>query len=239
MKEKPKNRRVILAADLGNIDAVLALIEPLSRKLAYIKIGPGLFAQGGMPFIKRVMKMGFEVFLDLKLHDIPNTVSLAVQQFAETGIWALTVHSAGGNAMLEAAAKAREASGSSMKLLGVTVLTSHDSVSWEGVNPGCVMADALISRVRACGASGMDGIVCSPADLELLRPIAEGRLEMIVPGIRDNAGHDDQKRSASLEQALEKGADYLVIGRPILKSPSPAIALSEIVDRVERWERTR
>ncbi len=230
---------MILAADLLDVDAALAMIEPLARELAFVKIGPGLFAQGGMPFVKKVMEIGFDVFLDLKLHDIPNTVGMAVRQFADNGIWALTVHAAGGKAMLESAAKTRDASGNPMKLFGVTVLTSHDLPSWEEVNPGCAMEEALISRARVCAASGIDGIVCSPSDLELLRPVAEGNLEMVVPGIRDQAGQDDQKRSAPLEQALEKGADYLVIGRPILKSPSPAIALSEIVDRVERWEQTR
>ncbi|HDQ93010.1 MAG TPA: orotidine-5'-phosphate decarboxylase, partial [Synergistetes bacterium] len=229
----------ILAADLGDMDAAVETIEPLVRELTYIKIGPGLFAQGGMSFVERVMKLGFKVFLDLKLHDIPNTVSMAVRHFSETGIWALTVHSAGGNAMLEAAAKARDESGNLMKLFGVTVLTSHDSASWESVTPGCVMREALKARVRACGVSGMDGIVCSPADLELVLPIAGRDLEMVVPGIRDQGGHDDQKRSASLERALDRGADYLVIGRPVLNAPSPVLALSEILDRVERWEQTR
>lgn len=236
---KRKDHRIILAADLATTHEAESLLEQLVEYLSYVKIGPRLFASGGMPFVDRVTGMGFKVFLDLKLHDIPNTVSSAVDYFSSKGLWALTLHSAGGSSMLEAAASTNRNKGGKMMLLGVTVLTSLDLEAWDEVNPGCKMEHALKRRAFLCAETGMDGLVCSPADLPVIAPCLGGRLKLVAPGIRDRDALDDQKRTASPEEALDMGADYLVIGRPILRAASPAEALEDIIARTEKvgWKK--
>lgn len=228
-----KGKRIILAADLATPREAESLLDQLGEDLIYVKIGPRLFAAGGMSFIGRVAGMGFKVFLDLKLHDIPNTVSSAVDFFASKGIWALTLHSSGGLSMLEAAVSANRVRGGEMMLLGVTVLTSLDLKAWDEISPGCNMDQALKSRASICAKAEMDGLVCSPTDLSIIAPCFGGRLKLVVPGIRDGEGLDDQRRTASPEEALNMGADYLVIGRPILKAASPERALKDIIARTE------
>ncbi|GAB6280658.1 MAG: orotidine-5'-phosphate decarboxylase [Thermovirga sp.] len=227
------NNRIILAADLRTPCEAEPLLDQLGEHLVHVKIGPRLFASGGMAFVDRVIGMGFKVFLDLKLHDIPNTISSAVDFFASKGIWAITLHSSGGLSMLEAAASVNRTKGGEMMLLGVTVLTSLDSKGWNEVNPGCDMVQALKSRASLCAEAGMDGLVCSPTDLPLIAPGLGGSLKLVVPGIRDGDNLDDQRRTASIEEALHMGADYLVIGRPILKAVSPGEALKDIITRME------
>lgn len=230
---REKGNRIILAADLATPCETESLLNQLGEDLVHVKIGPRLFAAGGMPFVDRVVGMGFKVFLDLKLHDIPNTVSLAVDFFASKCIWALTLHSSGGLSMLKAAVSANRAKGGEMMLLGVTVLTSLDLKEWNEINPGCNMDQALKSRASLCSEAGMDGLVCSPTDLSIIVPYLGGRLKLVVPGIRDGRCLDDQRRTASPEEALNMGADYLVIGRPILKAASPERALKDIIARTE------
>ncbi len=227
---------IILAADFGNTSEAIEVLENLKSDLLYVKIGPGLFASGGMGFVREVIESGFRVFLDLKLHDIPNTVSSAVDFFSRSGIWALTLHAAGGSGMLEAASRTNALAGGEMMLLGVTVLTSLDGEEWKKVCPGCIMTEALESRACLCKKSGLDGIVCAPSDLALLVPGFRNDLVMVVPGIRDGFPEDDQKRTASIEEALDNGADYVVVGRPVLRAPSPKEALNELAARLERWK---
>ncbi len=145
---------IILAADFGNTSEAIEVLENLKSDLLYVKIGPGLFASGGMGFVREVIESGFRVFLDLKLHDIPNTVSSAVDFFSRSGIWALTLHAAGGSGMLEAASRTNALAGGEMMLLGVTVLTSLDGEEWKKVCPGCIMTEALESRACLCKKSG-------------------------------------------------------------------------------------
>lgn len=230
---KKRDNRIILAADMATPFEAESLIDKLREHLVHVKIGPRLFASGGMKFVDRIRGMGLKVFLDLKLHDIPNTVMSAVDFFASKGIWALTLHTAGGLAMMEAAATANLAKGGQMMLLGVTVLTSLDLKAWDQVNPGCEMEQALIRRASICNDAGMDGLVCSPADLSLIAPEFGETLKLVVPGIRDSGSVDDQRRTASPEEAIRMGADYLVIGRPILKAVSPEEALKDIIARIE------
>ena len=229
-----KNHKIILAADLETTEEAEAILELLGCHLVHVKIGPRLFASGGIPFVDRVISKGFKVFLDLKLHDIPNTVSSAVDFFSARGIWALTLHSAGGSAMLKAAADAKSIRSSEMMLLGVTVLTSLDEEAWFEVNPCCSMEKALACRASVCLDSGMDGLVCSPSDLPLIDSAFRGRLKLVVPGIRYGGPSDDQRRTASPEEALSLGADYIVVGRPVIKAPSPLDALRDIIKRIEK-----
>ncbi|HBG14306.1 MAG TPA: orotidine-5'-phosphate decarboxylase [Synergistaceae bacterium] len=227
---------LILAVDVKRPAEAERILDPLKGNLRYVKIGPRLFAAGGMRFVRRVIRAGFSVFLDLKLHDIPNTVAEAVDLFARNGIWALTLHASGGEEMLRAAGSAKVGAGSALMLLGVTVLTSMDQRSLDMTSPGSGLQGTILSRARLCEDCGLDGIVCSPRDLPLIVPRFTDRLVTVVPGIRDGQGvQDDQKRTASLEDALEMGADYVVIGRPIVRAPLPLEAMSAYSERLERW----
>ena len=224
--------RLILALDTDGPGEARELLSALEGELKYVKIGHRLYALGGLPFIREITASGFSVFLDIKLHDIPNTVSMAVDILASEGLWALTLHGGGGRKMLEEARKAKEARSSGINLLGVTVLTSFDDASWEEAAPGCPMAAALAKRAALCRETGMDGIVCSPLDLEVVKKEAGG-LFTVVPGVRPAASGDDQARRAAPLETVKRGADYLVVGRPILKAPDRVAAVRAIASEIE------
>ncbi|MBL3572332.1 MAG: orotidine-5'-phosphate decarboxylase [Synergistaceae bacterium] len=219
--------KLIVALDLPTLNEARGYLDEVGDLLPFIKIGPVLFFQGGRSFLEEIMARGHRVFLDLKLHDIPNTVALGVEALADMGLWALTVHTGGGRAMMEAAAKAK----GEMMLLGVTVLTSLNDRQWDEVHPRCSMTEALEARARSADKAGLDGIVCSPRDLSALRPLTS--LLTIVPGIRPVQGGDDQARTASPRAAVAGGADYLVVGRPLLFAQDRRLAIEAIVNEIE------
>ena len=230
---------LILALDSHDIGEARQIAASMRSVLKYLKIGPRLWVQGGAGFVEEIRAQGFEVFLDLKLHDIPNTVAAAVDALSDLGLWALTLHSAGGKAMLEAAVSARDDAGSETVLLGVSVLTSIDEQAWKPVCPGCSLAEAIRSRTRLCADSGLDGIVCAPPDLAVVKEIAGESLVTIVPGIRPWKSKDDQKRAATAMEAIREGADYLVVGRPIIQAENPLAAVSSIFEQIEEGFRCR
>lgn len=206
---------LILALDVEAPEDIFPLLDELQGELHYVKIGPRLYFQGGQDLIRRLVGQGYKVFLDLKLHDIPNTVGMAVEALSDLGIWALTLHTSGGIPMM---ARAREAArqNSEMLLLGVTVLTSLAGEDWDRVHPALALEKALRGRAEAAGEAGIDGVVCSPLDLPLIRSACD--LLTVVPGIRPASMGDDQARIATPSRAIASGADYLVVGRPILKA---------------------
>ena len=185
---------LILAVDVKRPAEAERILDPLKGNLRYVKIGPRLFAAGGMRFVRRVIRAGFSVFLDLKLHDIPNTVAEAVDLFARNGIWALTLHASGGEEMLRAAGSAKVGAGSALMLLGVTVLTSMDQRSLDMTSPGSGLQGTILSRARLCEDCGLDGIVCSPRDLPLIVPRFTDRLVTVVPGIGTVRGSRTTRR---------------------------------------------
>lgn len=220
---------LILALDLPTPDAARGFLERLDGAARFVKIGPRLYAMGGLPFVREVISRGYNVFLDLKLHDIPNTVALAVEPLAEAGLWALSMHTSGGFEMMSRAAAARDRAGSGMKLFGITVLTSLGGELWSDVHPGCGMNEALAGRAKTAERAGLDGIVCSPLDLELLRGLAPGLLR-VVPGIRTKkVSGEDQARVATAADAAKAGASYIVVGRPILEAADPVAAAKDIL----------
>ena len=221
------------ALDLDTLREARRTMDALSGIVDAIKIGPRLYAQGGAPFLKEIVDHGFKLFLDLKLHDIPNTVRLAVETLADLGIFCLTLQAAGGRRMMEESAAARDRLGSTMKLLGITVLTSFDEKSWDEVAPGCPMDVAIKKRAWLCGDCGMDGLVCSPLDLPEVRAVTPPTLLKVVPGVRLVAGGDDQSRVATPADAFRNGADYIVVGRPIYKAPDVRKAVEEIARSIE------
>ncbi len=224
---------LILALDLDSLATARRTMDIVKGRVDYMKIGPRLFALGGKSFVKEMVDYGFKVFLDLKLHDIPNTIKIAVEAFGDIGLWSLTLHAAGGRRMLEEAVSARDNMGSSMKLFGISVLTSFSEELWSEVNPGCSMEDALKKRAWLCGDCGMDGVVCSPLDLPLISSVASPSLLKVVPGVRMTPGGDDQTRVATPCEAFRNGADYVVMGRPIYTAPDIDQAMALISQSIE------
>lgn len=219
---------LILALDTSTLEEAEGLLDNIESSLSYVKIGHRLYALGGIPFLEKTMKRGLNVFLDLKLHDIPNTVSIALEPLMNIGLWSLTLHTAGGREMLEGAVQTKGRLRSGTLLLGVTVLTSHSPESWEEVNPGCSLQRSLVERARLSAEVGMDGIVCSPLDLPLINLSGAEGLIRVVPGVRLQEGKDDQKRVTTPGKAFLDGADYIVVGRPIIKAPDPLLVIQKI-----------
>ena len=220
---------LIVALDLPSLDGARDFLDRLDKATKYVKVGPRLYALGGVAFAKEIIDRGYELFLDLKLHDIPNTVASAVEPLSELGLWALTIHTSGGYEMMARSVAMRDKTGSRMKLLGITVLTSLVGELWSDVHPGCDMQQALIGRAETAQRAGLDGIVCSPLDLELLKGRAE-KLLRVVPGIRaKKVSTEDQTRVATAKDAAEAGASYIVVGRPILEAADPIAAAKDIL----------
>lgn len=224
---------VILALDTSDMSKAEEILDEIGGSLKFLKIGHRLFAQGGKNFIDSLIRRDFNVFLDLKLHDIPNTVRIALEEYLDMGIWAITLHTSGGRKMLEYASETRDKMKSSAYLLGVTVLTSHDEESWGEVNPGGDLAGSLASRTSLCLQTGLDGLVCSPLDLPLVSRSGGKDLKKVVPGIRLEKGNDDQKRINTPLQAFRSGADYIVVGRPILNAQDKTAVIRNIAGQVE------
>jgi orotidine-5'-phosphate decarboxylase len=218
---------IILALDVDSADAGRRLLDRLPE-LRWVKVGSVLMTREGAPLIVELRSRGLEVFLDLKWHDIPNTVAGAVAAAASLGVSMATVHTLGGAAMLAAA----QAAAGSVGLVGVTVLTSHDAGGY-AASTGRTPVDLREEVVRLAGvaaSAGLRGVVCSPAEVEVVRPTLGEGAWVVVPGIRraaDAAG--DQVRIATPREAASRGATHLVVGRPILTAPNPAAVLAEFV----------
>lgn len=225
--------RLIVALDLPSARSALALVERLDGQCRWFKVGLELFVAEGPAVVRALRERGFSVFLDLKLHDIPNTVASAVRVAGRLDVSLLTVHAAGGPAMLRAAQDAA-AGCPGMQLLGVTVLTSVDE---EQMHASGVQGSA-VSQVTRLGllanASGLSGLVCSAQEAGRLRGELGAETLLVVPGIRpETSSLDDQRRVATPEKAIESGASMLVIGRPITGSADPASALQSILLQID------
>ena len=225
---------VIVALDYDSSDAALAMADQLDPALCRVKVGKELFTIAGPQLVRELVARGFEVFLDLKFHDIPNTVAAAVRAAAQLGVWMVNVHASGGARMMEAALAALEPFGDDRPLLiGVTVLTSTapEELMEVGVNRSLTeQVSALADLVKR---SGLDGVVCSAQEAQTLRAQCGEDFALVTPGIRPaGSAADDQRRIVTPAQALEWGSDYLVIGRPITAAVDPAQALKEILQEL-------
>jgi orotidine-5'-phosphate decarboxylase len=222
---------VILALDLPRGADALALLERLPE-LRWVKVGSILMTREGPEFVRMLVARGLRVFLDLKWHDIPNTVVGAVVAARELGVSMATVHTLGGAAMLEAAAVA---AGSELGLIGVTVLTSHDAAAYgQAVGRSEVDVGQEVERLASMGArAGLRGFVCSPHEVSLLRRTVGPDPLIVVPGIRSRSDAlGDQVRVATAKDAVSHGATHLVVGRPVLQAPDPALALKELMKEI-------
>ncbi len=230
----PADPRVIVALDFANPMHALALADRLDPAACALKVGKELFVVAGPEPVRWMIARGFRVFLDLKFHDIPNTVAQACVAATRLGVWMLNVHAAGGRAMLESArdavaATAAEEGRAQPLLIAVTVLTSlaDDDLRATGVS-GTADEQALILARLAAGCS-LDGVVCSAVEAPALRSALGSTFKLVTPGIRPaGSAKDDQARTITPEAAIANGADYLVIGRPITQAPDPLAALASI-----------
>lgn len=222
--------RLIVALDDPNIESTRLLVKQLDPSLCRLKVGSILYAAHGPWFIEELMLLGFDVFLDLKFHDIPHTVSEACRVASSLGAWMLTVHISGGEAMMQAALDAVLGAEKPPIIIGVTVLTSmdQDDLSRQGVT-GTVSDHVLRLAELACSV-GLDGLVCSAQEASLLRQALGPDVLLVTPGIRLSATEtQDQKRVVTPEDAIAAGADYLVVGRAITAAENPLQVLQHIV----------
>ena len=220
---------VIVALDYPSAQPALELVEQLRPRLCRLKVGKELFTRSGPALVEELQRRGFEVFLDLKYHDIPNTVAAAVRAAAELGVWMVNVHASGGRRMMEAAAEALQGVAHRPLLIGVTVLTSmgDDDLRELGYTQGA--GERVLSLAALAADSGLDGVVCSAQEAPALRAQRGGDFCLVTPGIRlagDDAG--DQRRVLTPAQAVAAGADYLVIGRSITGASDPLAALQRV-----------
>ena len=226
--------RIIVALDFADPGSAIALVDRLDPSACALKVGKELFVVAGPEPVRRMIERGFRVFLDLKFHDIPNTVAQACAAATRLGVWMLNVHAAGGRAMLAAArdavaSAALERHGPRPWLIGVTVLTSLDGGDLEEIG-FTDSPEALALRLACLTADcGLDGVVCSAVEAPELRRTLGPRFKLVTPGIRPGGtAADDQSRIATPEAAIANGADYLVIGRAITRAADPPAALARI-----------
>lgn len=221
---------IIVALDVPSQAAALALAGQLEPASCRVKVGKELFTRSGPAVVEALQARGFEVFLDLKFHDIPNTTAMAVKTAAELGVWMVNVHCSGGLRMMAACREVLEAqAGRKPLLIGVTVLTSMEREDLAAIGLDIEPAEQVLRLAALAERAGLDGLVCSAQEAVALKQ-AQPRLQLVTPGIRPaGSAGDDQRRILTPAAAVEAGADYLVIGRPISQAADPAAALRSIL----------
>lgn len=229
--DRMSDPRIIVALDFPDQAAALNLAVKLDSKLCRVKVGKELFTLAGPQLVEKLMRLGFGVFLDLKFHDIPNTVAAACSAASSLGVWMINVHALGGSKMLLAARQAL--AGKETKLIAVTLLTSmsHDDSDEVGISgtPETIVRRLTLLAQRC----GVDGVVCSALEAASLREITGKDFCLVTPGIRSSDdGKDDQVRIATPDMAIRNGASYLVIGRPITRSADPLKALQRFNNEI-------
>ena len=226
---------LIVALDVPSASQARELAIRLRDTCRWMKVGLELYLAGGRAVVEELAGMGLSIFLDLKFHDIPNTVAAAVRSAASCGVSLLTVHAAGGPAMLAAAVAAAENTENAPQILAVTVLTSMDATQLGAIGVGSSPASQVLHLARMAQAAGISGLVCSGEETALLRQQLGPEMRLVVPGIRPaGGGAGDQKRIATPADAIRSGADMLVVGRPITRASDPAQAAEAILTEIAR-----
>ena len=221
--------KIIIALDYPSATPALALADKLQPSLCRLKVGKELFTATGPALLEQLMNRGFEIFLDLKFHDIPNTTAQACKAAAGFGVWMVNVHALGGRKMLEAAREAIASSARQPKLIAVTLLTSMAQDDLAGIGINATPAEMVLRLATLARECGLDGVVCSAQEAALLRKQCGKDFCLVTPGIRPvQASLDDQLRVMTPQAALRAGASYLVIGRPITQAVDPLQALLDI-----------
>lgn len=221
---------IVVALDYDNINDAIALADKLNPTQCRLKVGKELFTSAGPAVVEALVKRDFEVFLDLKFHDIPNTCAKAVKAAAELGVWMVNVHASGGQRMMEAARNELEKFGTPPLLIAVTVLTSMDATDLKGLGVTLSPQEQVLNLAKLAQESAMDGVVCSAQEASALREQAGKDFCLVTPGIRPaGSAANDQRRIVTPQQALQWGSHYLVIGRPITQADDPAQACADIL----------
>lgn len=221
--------KIVVALDYASAAPALALAAQLDPALCRVKVGKELFTAAGPALVEQLVHQGFGVFLDLKFHDIPNTVAKACEAASRLGVWMLNVHASGGSKMMEAAREGVAKSGQQPLLIAVTVLTSMDQAGLQQLGIEAPLEQHVLRLARLTQAAGLDGVVCSAQEAPVLRQALGQDFKLVTPGIRPaDASLDDQSRVATPAQALALGSSYLVIGRPITQAADPLQALQQI-----------
>jgi orotidine-5'-phosphate decarboxylase len=231
--------RLIVALDYPSADTALKLVDGLKGSCRWFKVGMELYYAAGNAILERLLDLDLKVFLDLKLHDIPNTVAGAVRSVGGTGASLLTIHAGGGERMMRAAAESAM-SPCAPELLAVTVLTSMDAAELAGVGvvdapmSGSIVENQVLRLARLARAAGMNGLVCSAEEVAAVRAVMGPEARLVVPGIRPSSGkgRDDQRRTATPAEAIARGASMLVVGRPISGATDPRGAAESILEEI-------
>ena len=236
LPSRPQDK-IIIALDVPDTDGALRLIDSLSnhgQPPALCKIGLELFTAEGPSVVKAIKSRGCKVFLDLKFHDIPNTVAHAIKSAAGLGVTMTTLHAVGGPVMLEAAAKAaQESGGSELLLLAVTVLTSMDAAQLSSTGISLEPKEQVLRLAGLASDAGIGGVVCSPLEITAIRETFGDKLRIVTPGVRPTwAATGDQKRVMTPAEAVKAGSDWLVIGRPITAAENPKEAYAKVVSEL-------
>ena len=225
--------KIIVALDYDNPDSALQLADQLDPRYCRLKVGKELFTRAGPDLVRKLVAQKFDVFLDLKFHDIPNTVAKAVAAAHDLGVWMTNVHASGGSRMMRAAKDTLKAKDSKMLLIGVTVLTSMDESDLVEIGVTESASQQVGKLAKSAQRSGLDGVVCSAKEAAMLKQTFGANFKLITPGIRlVGSVTDDQKRVVTPPDAIALGSDYLVIGRPITQSLNPMVTLQEINDSI-------
>lgn len=225
MQDKP----ILVALDFDQSQSALQLVDRLDPQRCRLKVGKELFTSEGPQFVETLQNKGFDVFLDLKFHDIPNTCAKAVKAAANLGVWMVNVHASGGQRMMEAAREALEPFQKRPKLIGVTVLTSMEQSDLAGLGLDIEPVEQVKRLAQLTKNSGLDGVVCSAQEASMLKELCGADFQLVTPGIRPTfAAQGDQRRIMTPAQAKAAGVDYMVIGRPITQHADPIEALSLI-----------
>lgn len=222
--------KIIVALDYEKEAEALALVDQIEPSLCRLKVGKEMFTTLGINFVKQLHQRNFDVFLDLKYHDIPNTVARAVRSAADLGVWMVDLHASGGLRMMEEAKRILEPYGKDAPLLiAVTVLTSMEDLDLLQIGINASPMEQVLRLAHLTQRAGLDGVVCSPQEVEILRNACGEDFKLVTPGIRPiGADFGDQRRVMTPTAAIRAGSDYLVIGRPITKADNPAEVLRSI-----------
>ena len=231
--------RLIVALDVSTMDAMKEIVTSLGDAVSFYKVGMELFYAEGEQTVRYLQEQNKQVFLDLKLHDIPNTVAHGVSSLTRLGANLITMHGQGGPVMMKAAVKAARETAEQLgveraKLLAITVLTSFDDEAWTSTGGQLPISDQVIRLAKLAKECGMDGVVCSALEAKMIREACGDDFLIVTPGIRPSfAATDDQKRIATPASALQDGASRLVIGRPITQAENPREAVRLIIEEME------
>ena len=226
--------KVIVALDYPDSNSAMQLVNRLNPEMCKLKVGKELFTAAGPEFVRSLVKLGFKVFLDLKFHDIPNTVASACAVAADLGVWMMNVHASGGRKMMETASNRLSQFQQRPLLIGVTILTSLSQQEINEVGYPGTPEENVLNLAKLAMSSGLDGVVCSPLEAASVRQATNSDFTLVTPGVRPKfAASDDQKRIMTPTDALSAGASYLVIGRPITAAEDPMANLELILEEIQ------